>query len=99
LLHYLRDVLNTSDVALTWSLWRFAQLPVKQCLSPKLPPGLPFGPVIYLLAPISLIRPPANLLWYAIALHYQFPRLLTTERCPIAVAHLIQYIAQASNVG
>jgi hypothetical protein len=61
-------------------------LPVQQRLEPRLPPGLPFGPLICLLAPIALIRAPTNLLWYAIALYNQLPCLLTTERCPIGAA-------------
>src|SRR5215213_11908976 len=38
-------ILNTSDVVLPSSLWRFAQLSIQQRLSPVLPPGPSFGPL------------------------------------------------------
>ena len=75
-------ILNTSDVVLPGSLWRLAQLSVQQRLSPVLPRGPPFGPLIGLLTPIALVRAPTNLRRDAITLHDQLPRLLTTEAVP-----------------
>ena len=54
---------------------------------------LPLGTLVYSRPPISLIRAPAHLLWHSIALHYQLPRLLITERRPITVAHLIRFVS------
>lgn len=80
-------------LAFLWLLWPLAQLSVEQRLSFLRLRDSPFSPLVCLLTPIALVRPPAYLRWYRIPLYDERPRLLSTYRCPIAVAHLIRFVS------